>query len=490
MFKKSIIQKAVLIGVILILSLTAFFGFSALIDKSAKGAIRSIEGITISAKVDEKTSTNKIEVDFGNNIEFSMYARVSGTYNSHTIKWYANSQNSTSGGDIIRTQSLPTGGGSVSDKFSVVSDKVGKFYYYFVLDSQWWDDKKPEAPRTSSIIEVTQNSPEPTIEKQPQPNTTVRRTDPLKLSVEASNKSGTLTYQWYKLKDPNSSTQNPDVDDKLDNQTSTELDVDTSKVGNQKYYVQVTNTINTTKGDIERKVNSGLAHVVVQELPTSVPPVIKENPISKTYGTVNLGDTVRLSVEVSNESQLKGLTYQWYYSDTKIESSRGGKAIDGATNSVIEVKLKNYGKTYYYVVLTNLDSENHSAVEVASDVAYIEVIEYGDNGSDGNISGGDNGNGDNNNGGDTGDNTNNSGGDEKDEGELLDVSNKNSGSKTFLAIGIIVGAIIVLVGGFVLINKMNSEPQKSRKANYSQSRINGSSRSNNNRPSNNRPRKR
>jgi len=100
-------------------------------------------------------------------------------------------------------------------------------------------------------------------------------------------------------------------------------------------------------------------------------PTISAQPQSVT---VSIGSTPTLSVTAS-VSDGGTLSYQWYSNNTN--STTGGTAISGATNSSYTLpKLTTAGTLYFYVVVTNTNTwvSGNKTAPVASNVATVTVL--------------------------------------------------------------------------------------------------------------------
>ncbi|MEK4426705.1 S-layer homology domain-containing protein [Solibacillus sp. FSL K6-1523] len=100
---------------------------------------------------------------------------------------------------------------------------------------------------------------------------------------------------------------------------------------------------------------------------TIVTPSIKTQPKDQT---VNVGEPAELSVEAIDGVTL---SYQWYRNATN--ANTGGVPIDGETNVTYTAPTTEAGATYYYVEVTNEDSNatGDKKITVPSKVAKVQV---------------------------------------------------------------------------------------------------------------------
>lgn len=100
-------------------------------------------------------------------------------------------------------------------------------------------------------------------------------------------------------------------------------------------------------------------------------PVIHTEPVSQT---VKVGDTVKLDVEATANDDGE-LGYQWYRND--IENNSDGIAIEGATDSSYDAPTEDVGTTYYYVIVTNTNTNVNGVqtANISSAVVQVKVSE-------------------------------------------------------------------------------------------------------------------
>lgn len=179
------------------------------------------------------------------------------------------------------------------------------------------------------------------------------------LSVSASvSDGGTLSYQWYKNNEYNSSTGSA-----FYGGTSKKYTPPTDKVGVTYYYCVVTNT----KGSKTSSSTSGVVTVRVIEAPRA--PQITQNlstAILEYERNAAAGAFTVSAVPLDGGT----LSFQWY---SNIDASNeGGTAISGATKSTYTPSTKSDGLKYYYCVITNTVYGYQSSV--ASNAAGVRVV--------------------------------------------------------------------------------------------------------------------
>jgi len=188
------------------------------------------------------------------------------------------------------------------------------------------------------------------------------------LTVTADvNDGGTLSYEWYSnTMESNTGGQAITSADK------TSYTPPTNTTGITYYYVVVTNTI-TDNGDGGVKtatITSSVAVVTVNALVNAEIPSITNQPAGVDY---DVGDNAVPLTVTTNVSDGGTLSYQWY--SNVADSTTGGNIISGATAGNYTPLTDTVGTTYYYVVVTNTNtnvSGSQTAV-VTSNVAEVTV---------------------------------------------------------------------------------------------------------------------
>ena len=97
-------------------------------------------------------------------------------------------------------------------------------------------------------------------------------------------------------------------------------------------------------------------------------PEITKQPVSNVYTTGADKDALTVEATIGDKGNI---SYQWYSNTT--ESTEGAQKIDGATTSTYQPT--NDEKTFYYVVVSNNDSNGNenTAISVTSDIVCVDV---------------------------------------------------------------------------------------------------------------------
>jgi len=172
--------------------------------------------------------------------------------------------------------------------------------------------------------------------------------DSVTLSVAAEVKDGgTLSYQWYSNKDA-VNTEGALISGAVDANYSPS----TTNPGTTYYYVTIINTNSNVTGNQTASVTSNAAKVTVNAAPLvdAQTPRITGQP---NGGTVDVNSSITLSV--ATEVRDGGtLTYQWYRNNSN--NNNRGTLIHGATSRTYAPPTGNEGTTFYYVAVTNTNS--------------------------------------------------------------------------------------------------------------------------------------
>jgi|GEM_PF-6551794 len=214
----------------------------------------------------------------------------------------------------------------------------------------------------------TINAEIPFIIVHPQPETFVQGDTILPLlTVRAVvTDGGTLTYQWF------SNTENSNTGGTIiDGATEASFAPPTEAIGTVYYYVVITNTNNVVNGEATASTTSDVAAITVEgEIINAQTPTITAQPQSADY--IQNATAVALTV-TANVTDGGTLTYQWF-SNTE-NSNTGGTIINGATEASFTPSTERTGTVYYYVVITNTNTEvnGETTASIASDVAAITV---------------------------------------------------------------------------------------------------------------------
>lgn len=129
----------------------------------------------------------------------------------------------------------------------------------------------------------------------------------------------------------------------------------------------------TTAGN--KNITVTLNNTVVEyTLPVRVIPAtpeITKQPVGNVYTTGADKDVLTVEATIGDKGNI---SYQWYSNTT--ESTEGAQKIDGATTSTYQPT--NDEKTFYYVVVSNNDSNGNenTAISVTSDIVCVDVGDY------------------------------------------------------------------------------------------------------------------
>ncbi|ANF98662.1 hypothetical protein AR543_06090 [Paenibacillus bovis] len=272
-----------------------------------------------------------------------------------SYQWYSQSTLSNTGGTPI--------GGAVNSSYAAPTSNAGTTYYYVVITNT---DNSVNGTRTATIasqpVQVTvkarTNAEAPLITSQPS-NRTVNIGEPADLTI-AATASGTLSYQWY------SSASNSMIGSvPIASATSATYNAPTDTIGTVYYYVIVTNTDNTLSGNKTASTTSQIVSVTVNTLNNAQAPVITTEPADQI---ASAGSPVTLSV---NATASGTLSYQWY--ENTSGSLTGARAIPTATSATYTLTAATAGTMYYYVVVTNTDS-NMNGSQTASTISRIASV--------------------------------------------------------------------------------------------------------------------
>ncbi|MEF3308475.1 hypothetical protein PV433_06095, partial [Paenibacillus sp. GYB004] len=163
---------------------------------------------------------------------------------------------------------------------------------------------------------ATLDAEAPVITTQPQ-DQSVNEGGSVTLSVYATVSQGTLSYQWYRNTSPVYGGF------AVNGATSATLTKTMAGVGDDYYYVVVTNTDSAATVNQISTVTSDLAKVTVNALTHAAAPTITTQPLDQS---VNEGGSVTLSVYATVSQGT--LSYQWYRNTSPVI---GGFAVNGAT---------------------------------------------------------------------------------------------------------------------------------------------------------------
>lgn len=100
-------------------------------------------------------------------------------------------------------------------------------------------------------------------------------------------------------------------------------------------------------------------------------PEITKQPVGNVYTTGADKDALAVEATIGDKGNI---SYQWYSNTTEL--TEGAQKIDGATTSTYQPT--NDEKTFYYVVVSNNDSNGNenTAISVTSDIVCVDVGDY------------------------------------------------------------------------------------------------------------------
>jgi len=305
-----------------------------------------------------QTQPQSRNVDVGDEVLLSVVAE-SPDGGGLTYQWYVNTENST-------TDGTPVGGGPNASYYAPTDEVGTKYYYVIVTNTNNTVNGSTTAQKVSSVAQVTVNpiidALQPAIITQPT-GTTVVQSGNILLTVEAeSPDNGDLTYQWYR-----NSVNSTDGASALTGETNPVYMAPAVAAGTFYYYVEITNTNLNVNGEQVAYKKSNVVQVIVEQLVNAADPFVLTEPQDS-----NVGEGAQLSLIVVAEVQDDGdLTYQWYRSD---DANGEGEAIVGATATVFTVPTGEVGTSYYYVVITNTNSEVNGATTATTTSRYAKVV--------------------------------------------------------------------------------------------------------------------
>ena len=196
--------------------------------------------------------------------------------------------------------------------YSAPTDTDGTTYYYCVVtntDPTATGAQTAEATSDPAEVTVHTDAEEPTISVQPA-DVTVENGGTANLSITATVRTGTLTYQWY-----SNAADSNEGGTLIPSETSSTYSAPTDTDGTTYYYCVVTNTDPTATGAQTAEATSDPAEVTVHT--DAEEPTISVQPADVT---VENGGTADLSITATVGTGT--LTYQWY--SNAADSNEGG----------------------------------------------------------------------------------------------------------------------------------------------------------------------
>ena len=214
----------------------------------------------------------------------------------------------------------------------------------------------------------TVNAEAPQISGHPQSAVYSNDVTPEPLSVSASvSDGGTLSYQWYKNAEDNTSGGTP-IQDAIGASYAPPPDANTTVW----YYVVVTNTNNSAGGNKTATATSRTAEIAFNNLVHAGVPHISANLHDAEYGMGEAAQPLSATATVTDGGTL---SYQWYQNTAN--SNEGGTPIQDATATSYTPPTAEVGTVWYYVVVTNTNNSatGNKAATGKSSTAKITVMD-------------------------------------------------------------------------------------------------------------------
>ncbi|WP_445752811.1 PKD domain-containing protein, partial [Polaribacter sp.] len=255
-------------------------------------------------------------------------------------QWFVNTTNSTSGGTIIN--------GAIASSYDPPTNTVGTNYYYVEISFNSGGCSKIVS--NTATVTVT---PQLTIDSVATNQTICVGGTASEFEVSFSGGTGTPSYQWFS----NNTNSNSGGNIISGATSATYTPPSFNAVGSFYYYVRVSltgNGCNQTFSDVYQ----------VNVIPD---PIIDAQPLASQELCQN-AIPADLSVVVSGGTA-SNKTYQWYRNNAN--STIGGTAIVGATNSSYTPSSATIGTRYYYVIA----SQSDSGCSVTSAVSSVKINE-------------------------------------------------------------------------------------------------------------------
>jgi O-glycosyl hydrolase len=247
-----------------------------------------------------------------------------------------------------------------------ISPEEGKMYYYYVVVTNYFQDATDRTRATVqselSIISFyngATQAPFPVVTRHPtNASYQMGRTASVsQLEVRAEVSSGSLSYQWYSNTIFSAEGGAP-ISGAIN--SSFMPDINTLSMGENYFYVVITNTLRASGADRVSTVTC--LPVIINMRPgdkAEKPRIILQPKDQFVFGgTVSALSVGAIPVDGGT------LTYQWYSTETAGDTATGtgdnrvitpvvGVRIDDATESTYTPPPVGTGRNYYYVVVTN-----------------------------------------------------------------------------------------------------------------------------------------
>ena len=175
---------------------------------------------------------------------------------------------------------------------------------------------------------------------------------------------GTLSYEWYKNSENNTTSGT-----KITDAATASYTPSTADVGNAYYYVIVKNT----KGSLTpATATSHVAHIAVEAPKDAETPEFDDDLDADDHiasVAVNADpSSVRVWDVLATVADGGTITYQWYKSDTQ---NGDGTAISGATSRTYTPIVTEVGTSWYYVIATNTNNNATGSNKMATAKSFV-----------------------------------------------------------------------------------------------------------------------
>ncbi|WP_298507537.1 PKD domain-containing protein [uncultured Kordia sp.] len=257
---------------------------------------------------------------------------------SAQYQWFSNTTNSNTGGTPIA--------GATNADYVPPTDTVGTIYYY--CEITFTSGGCSSLNSQTAAVEVTPNA---SITSQPSTTQSlcVGSTITSPLSVAFADGTGMVSYQWFS-NTTNSNTGGTAIAGATNADYTPPI---FTTAGNYYYYVVL-----SFAGSGCNDVVSDVSEIIVVALP-----VIDLQPLATQSLCQN---TTSQILEVQTSGGLGAFSYQWFSNTTN--STTGGTAIAGETNSTFTPPSTTVGTLYYYCVISQAASESCTVISDVSEV--------------------------------------------------------------------------------------------------------------------------
>ena len=203
----------------------------------------------------------------------------------------------------------------------------------------------------SVVVEIAIKKPTgPTINTQPQGASYATGQEISALTVAATASKGILTYQWYTCDDSNKTNA-----EEIDGETSASYSPSAAGF----YYVVV--------GDGNGSTTSNVVQITVSAASAPTKPTVSGTPESSVYKNAEV-------TLVASSSGVPTPTYQWYSNTTNAAAVDNEHKISGAESASYSPSTTTLGTKYYYVVATNSEGSQTSAVQTVTVIGHSDCL--------------------------------------------------------------------------------------------------------------------